>query len=284
MKKNGTIRWRTKLLLISVLIIIITGTSLTGILHNIREKFFHHYLTELVGPINTLIGNQIVHNMRYHEPDHFQGLLESFRMGDDLQSIAVANSSGRIVFSAEPDLRGDRIFIPEPLHSFQSTPENMYTYEGNEEKPTTYILSVINNLEDCRECHEPSNSHLGFIETRISGETEKGIHRLLLTFDVVGTVVIVLIILGIVLYSHYRYFQTPYDKIKTKILAIQQGDLDTPLDIKTPGELNYLADYISSMATSLKKAQAELQSLHQRQLDRAGQLARCGGNGSQCGT
>ncbi len=276
MKFMDSLRWRTKLIILFVFLVSLTAVVTIALLHEIREKYFHRYMLDMIRPINTLVRNQIIHNMNYHEPDHFQHLLESFNFEGELESITVANDSGRIVFCADPDLKDEFIPIPGGAELTPSELDEIIMETDDTEPNVINTFSFIRNHQECQTCHDSTKAFLGIVRTRISRKAELATHKLLLLFDALGMMIMIIVILVIVANVHSRYFQKPYNRIKAKIKAIQKGNFDTRLEVEGPGELRFLADHISAMSTYLKKTRNELEMLHQKQMIRAGQLASVG--------
>ncbi|NOZ09117.1 MAG: GHKL domain-containing protein [FCB group bacterium] len=276
MKLLDSLRWRTKLIILFVILVTLSAAITIALLHKVREKYFHRYMLDMIKPINTLVRNQIIHNMNYHEPNHFQHLLESFNFEGELESITVADDSGRIVFCADPELKDEFIPIPGGAELSQGKLDEIIMRNDEVDPNIINTFSFIKNRRECQTCHDSTKTFLGIVRTRISRKAELATHKLLLIFDALGMIIMIIVILVIVANVHSRYFQAPYDRIKAKIKAIQEGNFDTTLEVKGPGELRFLADHISAMSLYLKKTRNELEMLHQKQMVRAGQLASVG--------
>ncbi|MFQ6609856.1 MAG: ATP-binding protein [Fidelibacterota bacterium] len=270
------IKWRTKLIFSSGVIIFAFGVLIIFVLNRIRESTFHHYLTELVLPIEELVTNQIIHNMKSHKPSHFQSILNNFTTSDILKRISVIDDTGKVVFST--DTASINLTLPLNIesHAFNEKDESIFIYDLYETSDIVAIRSAIHNQTYCHKCHDPEKTHLGFIDIRIGTNIEHRITKMLLTYDILRFLIIFIIFHIIIIYSHHRYFQSPFNKIKQKIKDIQAGKFDTPMEITSRGELNFLGKNISQMAESLKKSQEEIKSLHQHEMNRAGQLASVG--------
>ncbi|NOZ03556.1 MAG: HAMP domain-containing protein [FCB group bacterium] len=271
-------RWRTKIILISLFGVLIIGSSVMIFVNKLRQNYFHHYMTELTKPLSSILLYQIEHNMRHHFPDHFQLFLEEFELSKEVNFIRVLDDSGDVVFSSDTVQVGTRIKIPEAVNdtSLHSASKDAFIYTTIDSPPALKVISGIHNSPRCYKCHGSDKVHLGYFEFQISNQIEKKIERMLILYDFASFIFFMLFFAAIILIGHNYFFQAPFNKIREGIKSIQEGNLDTRIHLNTRGELNQLAQSINAMAEKLKQTRMDLDRAHREQIDRAGQLASIG--------
>ncbi len=270
-------RWRTKIILLSLFVVLIIGTSVMIFVNKLRQNYFHHYITELTRPLSSILSYQIEHNMRHHFPDHFQLFLDEFELSEEINFIRVLNDSGYVVFSTDSVQKGTRIRIPVAVNdSLHSASKDNFIYTTVDSLPALKVISGIHNSPRCFKCHSNEKVHLGYFEFQVSNQVEKKIERMLIFYDFASFIFFMLLFTAVILIGHNYFFQAPFNKIKEGIKAIREGNLDTRIHVDTRGELNQLAQNINAMAEKLKQTRMDLDRAHREQIDRAGQLASIG--------
>ncbi len=269
-------RMRTKLVIISIGVILLTGSAITYGIHTIRMIFFKDLLVDATRPVAELLNRQIQHNMLHHNLDHFQAFLAENPQNIDFAQISISDSNFIILMSSDSLIIGDTLppILPESITS--SHPDDFYYYEPVESNGTVRVMSAIHNTKGCGKCHEGAGSHLGYLELNIDVSSEGDIARLLLYSDFFGLFIVLLLFAASVVGIHSHFFQVPLTKLKLTIENIRNGQVGDTVEIDTPGELKYLAENINSMSKELNSSKREIDVLHQKEIDRAGQLATVG--------
>ena len=270
------IRWRNQMIILVMILLILVVMGMFVVLDNYRKEKLHKFMITLIQPLESLLANQISHNMKYHQPDHFQLLLDEMYTNEGVQWINILDNDFKIVFSTDSTRVGDSLEIPIEVRSQASDKDSLYIFSAYDELPIMRLIAGIHNQPQCYQCHDSQQVHSGFIEIGVKSNAEQDAHNLLLTFDLFTYLIIIIfstLSIGII---HHRFFQRPYNMIQQQIKEITDGDFTKRIRIKTPGELQSLAHNVNAMAAVLENNKKEIESLHQRQMDRAGQLASVG--------
>jgi signal transduction histidine kinase len=272
----AALRWRNRMIIAALVLLLVVGSSVMMLINHFREQMFHHYLVELIRPMESLINNQIRHNMKYHAPDHFQTLLEEMEVSEEIRWVNVLDREYKIVFSNNPANIGKyRPPPPRKVHEVLGGDE-LFITTPKDSLALIQVIAGVHNAPECYPCHGESNVHNGFIEVGVTNTAERSIEVLLLQYDFLTFFAFMVLVSTIIFFVHHRFFQRPFNEIKKAIKAIEDGDLSTRVEINTPGELTILANHINAMVARIKNHQEELDRLHQEQIDRAGQLATVG--------
>ncbi|NOZ75868.1 MAG: HAMP domain-containing protein [FCB group bacterium] len=271
--KNMT--WRSRMIIVALTILFIFGSVATVMINQVREKHFHQYMVELVRPMETLIHNNIIHNMENHQPNHFQSILEGLSTNDKIRWVRVLDRDFRVVFADDSSMVGEVASIPT-LYQPKLARANLVAYTIEDSVPILRIVSKILNEPSCQPCHGSTAPVNGYIEIGMNDSPEVKVETMMLRYDFISFflfITVLSVILGIV---HNRTFQKPLTELKASIQQIESGDFSTRVKLDTPGELRGLAETISRMTEQLEKSKHEVDKLHQNQIERAGQLASVG--------
>ncbi len=263
--------------LYAISVIMILGVFSTIMLNKIREDHFHRNLKELVSPLAVLLVNQVKHVMTNHKPDHFQEILKEFRGDSHIYSVKIVDSKGVVHFSSDSTMIDSVMEIPD-ISKFEKTRiSSLPTYFiPSDAHDYIDLITVIENSEECYQCHKNKDEPIGYVDVRINHRGEKIFENIIVLYDFFGFLILIMLFIFTVTYFHHRYFQKPFSVIKAGLQDIQKGKLDTQIKVNTRGELNYLAENINAMAASLLKARDELKGMHQKQLERVSQLVTVG--------
>lgn len=276
--KLGSIKqmtWRSKMIIVALSFLFIFGSIATIVINNSREKHFHQYMFELVRPLETLIQNNIVHNMQYHQPDHFQTVLNGLSTNDKIRWVRILDRDFRIVFADDTALVGDLSSIL-PEYKPKLARSDLVAYTIRDSIPILRIVSQVPNEPFCYSCHDSAYPVNGYVEIGLNDSPEIRVEAMMLRYDFISFflfIIVLSVMLGII---HNRTFQRPLTELKASIRQIESGDFSTRVKLNTPGELRGLAETISRMTEQLEKSKHEMDQLHQNQIERAGQLASVG--------
>ncbi len=270
------LRWRTKMIILLMAGMVVLGAAMIFAIDDYRKKIFHQYIVILIKPLESLVDNQIVHNMKYHKPDHFQLLLDEMEMNSNVQWVNVLDNDFVVAFATDTTIIGDTLRIPEEIININKNKDSLFVYTDDSDPPVLRMITGIHNQPACYECHGDDQSHRGFIEIGVESNAEEKAYQMMLTFDFISFIIIIVFVTVSIGVMHQNFFQKPYNKIQRQVEKIKSGDFSMRINVKTPGELQTLADSINSMAAELDAKKKEIEQLHQNQMDRAGQLASIG--------
>jgi len=269
------ITWRSQMIILSLIFLFVFGSGITLIINKHREQHFHDYMFELMSPIEALLENNIIHNMKYHAPDHFQLLLEGLSTNEKIRWVKVLDTNFKVVFANDKKYIGE-ISNLNGKDVSELNIEDMAAYTSGDSLPVIRIISGVPNDEFCHKCHGSENEVNGYIEIGVNDSAEIKVEAMMLKYDFLSFfffIAVLSLILGVV---HHRIFQKPLTELKAGIERIKAGDLSTRVYLDTPGELSGLAEYITKMTEQLERTQKEVDILHQDQIERASQLASVG--------
>jgi signal transduction histidine kinase len=270
------LKWRTKLLLISLLAVLVVGSTMFLVFGKYRERLVHYFIAELSNPIASALTRQLEHNMEHHLPEHFQTVLTNLQEGDEIHSVRIYGKNGRIRFSRNEKELGKTISTPSAEQAFHTNDGRMYFFEPGDSLHLFRVVSRIGNSAKCQPCHGSEDQTLGFLDISLVGTGEREIEARLVLFDFVSFYSVMIIFCIAILLIHRRYVERPLTALREGVDQIKMGNLNTRLPSLSPGELGRLSDDINVMARDLERARNDLASLYQEQMDRAGQLATVG--------
>jgi signal transduction histidine kinase len=270
------LKWRTKLLVVSLLAVLALGTTMFLLFGKYRERLVHDFIAELSNPIASALVLQLRHNMEIHQPNHFQSVLTNLRYSEEIHSIRIYGRNGKISFSQSEEEIGTIIGVPTAEQAFDSNDNRMYFYHPSDTLHLFKVVVRIWNSAECHRCHGIEDELLGYMDVDLVGTGEREIEARLVLFDFVSFYSVMLVFCIAILLIHRRYVEKPLRALRKGVDRIKMGDMTARLPALSPGELGRLADDINAMSRDLEKAQQDLASLHQEQMDRAGQLATVG--------
>ena len=259
-----------------MVISLIIGSAMIMLIDKHRKNMFQEYMVLLVRPLQSTLNNQIIHNMNQHQPDHFQLILEDLKTEGAVKWVNILNTDLEVVFATDTNSIGKKIVLPSKKFSIDDEGDSLYVYTSFDELPLMKMVSIIYNEPACYDCHDEAEKYTGYIEVGVESDVKEQAHKMLLKYDFSMLVFIMAffaIMIGIV---HQRFFQGPYDKIKQQVKEIKEGDYSKRVRVKTPGELQSLADDINAMAAEIEANKMEIEQLHKSQIERASQLASVG--------
>ncbi|RMF06553.1 MAG: sensor histidine kinase [Candidatus Neomarinimicrobiota bacterium] len=267
--------WRSQMIILSLVLLFFLGSGVTFAINQERERHFHEFMVELVTPMESLVYNNIVHNMKYHGPNHFQTILQGLSGNEKIRWVKVLNRTFEVVFSNDTTLIGEQDSIPS-RYAPDLVSGQLIAYTKPDSGRLLRIVDGVPNEPFCYRCHGSDAAVNGYIEIGINDSPEIRAEAMMLRYDFTLFFFFILVLSAILGIVHHRTFQKPLTELKEGIRRIESGDLSTRVVLDTPGELRGLAEHISRMTEKLEASQKEVEKLHQEQIERAGQLASVG--------
>ncbi|MFH1851499.1 MAG: ATP-binding protein [Candidatus Neomarinimicrobiota bacterium] len=270
------LRWRDKLIVMVLFSVFIAGSGAMLAVYKIRGDMFREYRLELLKPLESLIDAQIRHDMRNHSARHCQSLLADIKVSEEIRHIRVLDGNQVIKFSNDNTELGQLIDNREMIDAGIPVSDHRIFRLPAESSADIRMLTSIVNEPDCHACHEAVQTHLGYLAIDLTNAVGAGTQATFLKLDFAVYSLFLILITLVISLLHQQVFQKPLYRIQAGIARIEAGDLSTRIDLRTRGELSRLAGAINNMTAKLEQNRSEIDELHHRQINRAGQLASIG--------
>jgi signal transduction histidine kinase len=135
---------------------------------------------------------------------------------------------------------------------------------------------AIKNKGECHACHSPERNVIGILQVNLEkAATAHLIHKnqfMVIVISVLALVILIFIILRL----FDRIINRPLSELKDQMRKVQGGNLGVHLIPKKNDDIGDLARSFNIMVANLKKANMEIEELHNREMERAGRLASMG--------
>jgi len=259
--------------IIATLVVVITTMSFCSF------YIYNYYLTnkiyrnaeEDVMAILYFMKDQIIaiHDGRIIKPT----LKQLDKNGRVLHSYLIS-ADGKVLYP--PNYRS-RAFDTLNLTRLAKIPNDI-SLKTYQDAPTPYSRAIIRlrNFPTCYKCHESTKPVLGYIAVEFSMHSSQDTLAFTRQFSFIFTIMMILLILGFVLFLHYKIVRQSLSRFQSAINSINQGNLGERIQIPKSSELGKLGKSFNSMVERFQQTQNELQRYHQRELRSSQKLATIG--------
>lgn len=233
-----------------------------------------HHTEETYNQIN-LLRDQYYFTISQHKGKPIKSILENIERDKDVLRTYLINSKSQVIYPKDySSMNRDTIkFVG--LYS-QDKDISILNYK-NAASPYYRVFIRLQNTPTCHSCHNPTTQkNLGMIIMDISNHESQAIVSLTKKFSIYYTLLILLIIFTLVAYLHYKYIRKSLNQFRSVITVINEGNLDERIAIPEVQEFGGLGKDFNKMVDTFQKAQKELQSYHQKELQNSQKLATIG--------
>lgn len=181
----------------------------------------------------------------------------------DTSSISIINDTGKVVMTSDPELQG-AVFgkMADPAciichitgHALKRAVS--FTDESGEKYITT--VTPIKNEPSCHSCHDEEKKNIGIliVETSFAPTTamlKELAQRIVLTG-------IFAFLIGVLLLNYIvtRFFTKPFEELEKGFEKVSNGDFSYWVEVKTGGEIGYMADLFNVMSKAIERFVAEI--------------------------
>jgi signal transduction histidine kinase len=233
-----------------------------------------HQTEETYNQIN-LLRDQYYFTISQHKGKPIKTILENIEKNKDVLRTYLINSRSQVIYPKNfASLNRDTTkFVG--LYS-QDKDISILNY-NNLASPYYRVFIRLQNTPSCHSCHNPTKQkNLGMIVMDISNHESQAIVSLTKKFSIYYTLLILVIIFLLVAFLHYKYIRKSLNQFRSVITVINEGNLEERMEIPEVQEFGGLGKDFNKMVDTFQKAQKELQSYHQKELQNSQKLATIG--------
>lgn len=205
---------------------------------------------------------------------NLQSLIERLADSDNVEHIRLFNDDGLITRSSVPSEIGKPITGISPHHK-DFREETTRTVTKFSEIGLYSASEPILNEVTCRGCHgtKPVIAYLD-IDTNMTLAEQKFFQNKLLVVVMAAGSIIMLAIGSFILFDYF--IDRPILRHIQAMEKLEQGELDTRIQVTTEDEFGFMAEHFNSMVEKIQASSTELDNLHFEQLQRADKLVTLG--------
>ena len=221
-----------------------------------------------------LLRDQYYFSIRQHDGSIIRSVLKNMEKDKDVLKSYLIDGDAIVIY---PDnyqsLTNDTAIIPS-FYS-QSKDITIKTYRSGP-VPFNRIFIRMQNTPSCYPCHNPAQKTLGMIVLDLSNHETEKIISYTWVFSFFYTFFLLLAIFALVAYLHYRFIRSSLSHFRTTITLVNEGNLETRLDIPEAKELGSLGKSFNEMLDTFVRTRCELDTYHQKELENSQKLATIG--------
>jgi two-component system NtrC family sensor kinase len=229
-----------------------------------------HYSTVL----GEAIRESIAAEMEAGRSDKVQETLENIGKGSQIRTHLIFDHEGLVLRSGNPAEVGKKILTVDLERNLRhlSTP---FERRKNDE-PLISFIKPFPNENRCQRCHKPKEKVIGYLELDISIQPMEDLFSFGEKILWGGMGITLLIVAGSILLITSRWIRTPLSRVTRAMMRVESGDLAARVETRSQDELGMVARTFNSMAETLWKAKQDLETMHQRELERSQKMATLG--------
>ena len=198
-----------------------------------NAEFERHIVSAL-----NLLKDQFYYSIDEHDGRIIKTLLQRMNERDQVLNSYLYNADGKLKFSLSGDTVQDVAVSWEEL--FGSKEEISLKSFPLAEKPFSRAYFHMQNAPSCYECHPPEQKNLGYVVIDVAMNETNENTAFVRKSSLLFTLVMVFVIIGSILFIHYRFVRKSLGDFKSTIAAINNGNLDKRLSIPETKELGLL--------------------------------------------
>lgn len=268
-------RFSFRVKIIATLIIGISIYSITAFtIYSISlKKTLISNIEDNIEHIN-LLRDQYYFSIRQHDGRIIRSFLKNLEYNKDVLRTFLVDGDLKIVYPDDSrqlmnDTSGFRKLFS------QEKDISLKTYR-NEKAPFTRVFIRMQNTPSCYGCHDPAQKSLGLIILDLTNHETETILYNTWKFSFLYTIFLLFGIFALVAYLHFRYIRSSLSRFRSTINLINQGKLETRLEIPEVTELGNLGNSFNNMLETFERTQIELSEYHRKELQNAQKLATIG--------
>jgi signal transduction histidine kinase len=268
---------RHKIILHVAVIGILTAILLTFLYIQTQRNIIHTMSRQKAELAGSMIESSIFSAMKEGRLERVQTTLQEISSPSDIKKIRIISSQGKILRSSEADEIGSTVEA--------STLDKMNEFLSKKSQSDIIFISqksaiqgfhIIENRNECFNCHSPSKKINGILEVNIDYAATVA----LLQKNQLKGIIIALLSLAILIFVILRLFEKiinrPIFQLKNKMKKVQEGDLNIQLSSLKNDEIGGLAQSFNIMVKKLNQANHKIEELFSKQMEKAEHLASIG--------
>lgn len=266
---------KSKFIILSIIIIVLSIGIPVGFLLNQFSKNFHDRSVIMVGAAIDLMIFGLNNSMMKGDEKNVQNIVEQIGKNKSIKHIRIIDSEGIIKYAIHFDEIGKHIDIVEPGH-LKTKLKNIIARKIslNENTNTYTAIQPIIMEKRCQSCHsEKINSFLD-VDTDLTKAEVKFytgyFHMIFLAFAL-------LLILAFSFYFIFnKFINKPLGNFILALSEVEKGNLNLNLPVKSKDEFSILNYHYNRMVNELKYSRGKIDEMHLDQLQRADKMVTLG--------
>ena len=268
---------RQKIILHVVVIGLIALVFLAFIFWTTQEGLIREINMQRSELVGSMIERNVIFEMDSQNAENIHPALKDIVESADLSSIQIIDLDGKILNSSHREDVGQYIMSEkrDKLRELYADLDEAGVYSLKSLSPTESFLAVQNRPE-CFECHAQEQTIIGILDVNLDDSRTS---RLLRRNQIQG-LFIAFAALVVLIYIIFRLFEKivnrPISRLKDHMRRVEGGDLSVQLEPRKNDEIGDLTRSFNAMVKTLKEANAKLEDIHNKEIQRAGHLASIG--------
>jgi len=259
--------------IIVTLIVVITSMSFLSfyIYTYYLSKKLYKNAEEEISSVLYFFRDQIV---AVHDGRVIKPALKQMNANKRILRSYLLDPTGNILFPADTNPVDKGVVDMKKISALKED-ITMTTFKSDS-NPFTRAVIRFQNGPTCYSCHSQTSKILGYIVMDVSMADSENTVVFTRKFSFVFTIIMLILILGFVLVLHYNIIRKSLSKFQTAISSINQGNLETRIQIPRSTELGKLGKNFNEMVDQFQKTQKELQKYHLQEIKNSQRLASVG--------
>ena len=268
---------KRKIILHVIVIGAVAAFILTFLYINTQRNIIQTMNKERAELVGSMIENSISPAMEKGKSDKCQSILQDIASSKGLKKIRILNPEGKIIQSSDIEEMGSFIDretsskIDELLQK-KSASSTFFLRPDS----TLQEFQVIENRQECTECHSSDQKINGILEVNIDYADTIGFLRNNQLKGVIIALSSLAILVIIILRLFEKLINRPISRLKDMMVKVQKGNLHTQLSVKKHDEIGNLTESFNLMVKNLEEANKKIEELFSKQMEKAGHLASIG--------
>ena len=259
-------------IIVTLVLVITTMSFLSFSLYNhfLSEKIYRN-AEKQTGYVLHLFRDQIV---AIHDGTKIRPILKEMNENRHVLHSYLLNPAGKVIFSDSHSHADVEPLNPVTL-ARKKEDISLTTYLAGK-SPYTRAVIRFRNGPTCVNCHPASVKNLGYIVMDMSMDSPENTVIFTQKFSMLFTIIMLLLILGFVLFLHFKIIQRSMSQFQRTIASINAGNLETRIQIPRSTELGKLGKSFNEMIDHFQNTQEELQKYHEKEIHNTQRLASIG--------
>lgn len=266
---------KSKFILLSIIIIILSIGIPVGFLLNQFNKNFHDRSVIMVGAAIDLMIFGLNNSMMKGDNKNVQNIVEQIGKNKSIEHIRIINSDGIIKYAIHSDEIGKNIDVIEPGHLKTNLSQIHARSISLNSKTNTYTaIQPIVMEKRCHSCHKnPINSFLD-VDTDL---TKAEVNFYTGSFHMFFLGLVLIFILAFSFYLIFnKYINKPLNDFILALSEVEKGNLNLNLPVSGENEFSILHNHFNRMVNELKSSRGQIEEMHFEQLQRADKMVTLG--------
>lgn len=268
---------KNKIILHISIIGLLTACSLTFLYIRTQRNIIHSLNRQKAEIVSSMIESSIRRLMKEGNAEGLSTYIREATSLSYIKKIRIVNSQGKISHSSLPSENGRLIDqdAMKKLKDLTSQPNqpNIISFMP---KSTIQRFHIIKNQRECFHCHTSQDNINGILEVFMNYADSTALLKRSQLQGAVIALIALSSITFIILRLSEKLINRPLSQLKDKMKKVQEGDLSVQFPPLKNDEIGSLAESFNSMVKKLREANQKIETLFNRQMEKAEHLASIG--------